>query len=221
VGKQEHWLIYYVGMQQIILASTSPRRQELMEFLGVPFEVVGSEFPEEAVSFDDFLDPADYVTTIAIGKALAVAPLYDDAIIVGADTMVFLDGMPYGKPTDLDDARRILKVLRGRRHQVITAVGLINTLTNERLVETVQSEVEFFPFSDEELERYIATSESLGKAGAYAIQLGAKVFVREVKGSLSNVVGLPLTEVALALESMGVPIEVDVRDIEERHFTHH
>ncbi|HSW89872.1 MAG TPA: nucleoside triphosphate pyrophosphatase [Patescibacteria group bacterium] len=207
-------------MNNLILASTSPRRKELLEFLGVPFEVVPSPFEEDRVRFEDFDEPADFVATRAVGKALALVDEYPDAIILGADTDVFFDGKVFSKPADLDEAREILKTLRGNTHEVVTAYSLINPLTNERLTNAVSSLVEFFPFSDEELERYISTSEPLGKAGAYAIQMGAKSFVRQVQGSLSNVVGLPLTEVADALEAFGIPIDVDVRAIEEEHFQH-
>lgn len=207
-------------IRQLILASSSPRRKDLLEFLGVPFEIKVSDFPEEEVDFTDFNDPLEYVSTIAMGKALVVADLYPDALILAADTCVFLEGLVYGKPRDLDDARHILKTLRGKTHQVITGFVVIDTMTQERLTGTVESFVEFYHFSDEELERYIETSESLGKAGAYAIQRGAKGFVRQIQGSLSNIVGLPLTEVADLLENFGVPIDVDVREIEEIYFRH-
>lgn len=208
------------SMRQFILASGSIRRKDLLEFLGVPFEIRVSHFPEEDVQFTDLMDPQDYVLARASGKGLLLAQEYPDAIILSADTDVFLHGQVFGKPKDLDDARRILKALRGQKHQVFTGFFLIDTLTGERYAEAVESRVEFFPFSDEELERYIATSESIGKAGAYAVQLGAKRFVKEVQGSLSNVVGLPLLQVATALEQLGIPIDVDVREIEERFFTH-
>lgn len=207
-------------MQELVLASSSRRRKDILEFLGVPFTVVSSNFPEENVKWVDFDDPADYVLTIAMGKVLTVADNYPEALILGADTSVFLDSQTFGKPKDLDDARRILKTLRGRTHTVVTGFTLLNSLTSEQYSEAVHSQVTFFSFSDEELERYLATSESLGKAGAYAIQFGAKSFAKEVKGSLSNVVGLPMEEVAMALENFGIPIEVNVRNIVERCFTH-
>lgn len=207
-------------MRQIVLASSSARRKDLMEFFGVPFEVVPSEFPEEDVKLADCDGVEDYVLTLAVGKALTVASEYADAVVIGADTIVFLDGQIYGKPRNLDDARRILKTLRGRTHEVYTAVFAIDTLTGERQTEVVRSEVEFFPFSDEALEQFISTSEPLGKAGAYAIQGGAKKLAREVRGSVSNVVGLPLTETAAVLEQLGIEVEADVRDIEERFFKH-
>ncbi|MEP7166905.1 MAG: nucleoside triphosphate pyrophosphatase [Candidatus Woesebacteria bacterium] len=207
-------------MRKIILASGSPRRKDIMEFLGVPFEIVVSDFPEENVRWEDFDEPADYVSTIAMGKALTIAPRFEDALIIAADTSVFLEGNVYNKPSDLDEARRILQMLRGKRHQVTTAMVFIDTLTRQQEIQTVSSFVTFLPFSDEQLENYIDTSESLGKAGAYAIQLGAKGLVKLLEGSLSNVVGLPIEEAAGLLEQFNIPVDVDVKAIVEEHFTH-
>lgn len=207
-------------MRKIILASTSPRRKELMAFLGIEYQTVASDFPEEDVDVRDFDDPREYVATLASGKALAVTDRFDDAIVVGVDTTVYLNGQYFGKPKNLDDARRMLKALRGQRHEVFTAICLIDTLTGEREVEVVESGVSFLPFSDEALERYIQTSESLGKAGSYAIQAGAKHFVHSVEGSLSSVVGLPLTELSEMLERFGVRVDVDIRKIEDEQFRH-
>ncbi|PWU24267.1 septum formation protein Maf [Candidatus Cerribacteria bacterium 'Amazon FNV 2010 28 9'] len=206
-------------MSSLILASSSPRRKDLLEFLGIPFTVMHSQFPERDVKFEDFDDPSDYVRTIAMGKALTVASQVDDGVIVSADTMVFCDGKEYGKPTDLNDARRILKELRGKTHTVLTAVCVMDSLTKDMVTEVVESAVSFFNVSDEEIDQFVDTSEPLGKAGAYAIQGGAKKFVRSVRGSVSNVVGLPLIETAALLEQMGVVIAVNVREVEERHFT--
>lgn len=207
-------------MKNIVLASRSPRRKELMQFLGVPFRVIPSDFPEEDVGRDDFDDPREYVATLATGKALTIAPQFPDALIIGVDTIVFLNGQYFGKPSDLHDARRILCALRGKHHQVFTGLYIEDTLTHEHSLEVVESLVTFFPFSDETLDAYISTSESLGKAGAYAIQGGAKKLVRSVEGSLSSVVGLPLRELADMLERFNVRIDVDVDKIIEEHFTH-
>jgi septum formation protein len=207
-------------MRKIILASTSIRRKELMTFLGIPYEVVASDFPEEDVDPRDFEDPREYVATLAAGKAIMVAQSQEDAIVIGVDTTVFVDGKYYGKPASLDEARKTLASLRGRKHQVFTAICMIDTLTQERQMEVVETGVTFLQFSDESLERYIQTSESMGKAGAYAIQAGAKGFVQSVEGSMSSVVGLPLTELAQMLERFDVRIDVDVRRIEEEQFTH-
>lgn len=206
-------------MRSLILASSSERRKSIVEFLGVPFRIVHSDFPEEQVRWDDFSDPSEYVNTIAMGKVLVVAQAHPDALILGADTSVFLDGKVFGKPRDLTDARQMLTTLRGREHQVVTGVVLLDTLTGEREVFSVVSSVEFLAFSDEVLDQYIATSESLGKAGSYAIQMGARKLVKQVRGSVSNVVGLPLEETADALERFGIAIEVDVPVVAQSQFS--
>lgn len=206
-------------MRALILASGSPRRKDILEFLGVPFTVIASDFPEEEVKWKNFDDPEEYVSSIAVGKVLSVAQTQPDAIILGADTSVFLDGNVFGKPRDLDDARAILKQLRGRAHSVVTGVVVMDSLTGEHNQTAVSSVVEFLPFSDEQLENYIETSESLGKAGAYAIQMGARSFVKNVSGSVSNIVGLPIEETAGLLEEFGIRIEVDIHAIIDEHFT--
>lgn len=211
-------------MRSLLLASTSPRRKDLLEFLGVPFETMASDFPEEDVEYGELDDPTDYVLTIAMGKTLAVADKLltipnQEPLILGADTAVFLDGKVFGKPKDLNDAKTILKQLSGRKHLVVTGFVVFDPLTREQFSEAVETFVEFFEFGEEELDRYISTGESFGKAGAYAIQGKAKRFVRQVEGSISNVVGLPLEAVSNALEHMGIPIQVDVREIVSRNFS--
>ena len=208
-------------MRKIILASGSQRRNDIMEFLGIPFEVVQSDFPEEKVIWNDFdNNPHDYVSTIAMGKALTVASQFEDALVLAADTSVFLDGKVYNKPDNLNEARRTLQTLRGRKHDIVTGVVLIDTLTHQQEMFTVKSSIEFLPFSDEQLESYISTGESLGKAGAYAIQMGAKPFVKSVEGSMSNILGLPIEETVALLEKFDIPIDVDVKAIVDQHFTH-
>ena len=197
-------------MKQIILASSSIRRQELMQWLGVPFEIFPSDFAEENVHFADFDDPEDYVATIATGKALVVAQQYSDALIIASDTTVYLEGKVYGKPKNLDDARKILSALRDHKHTVYTAVVMHDGEMGEKRVEVVKSEVTFLKFSDDELEHYIATSEPYDKAGGYALQGFAKRFVQDVQGSAMNVIGFPLMTVRDMLESLGIEIEVDV-----------
>lgn len=211
--------IYYTLMRSLVLASGSPRRKDILEFLGVSFLVEVSDFPEEDVHWKDFEDAGEYVSSIAMGKVLSVAEAHPDAVIIGADTSVFLDGNVYGKPKNLDDARTILQTLRGRRHTVVTGVVVLDSLTREHNQAVVTSSVEFLPFSDEQLENYIETGESLGKAGAYAIQLGAKILVKNVSGSVSNIVGLPIEETAGLLEEFGIRIDVDIEDIVDQHFT--
>ncbi len=206
-------------MRKLILASSSPRRKDILELLGVPFSVRPSDFPEEKIKWSEFEDPGEYVSSIAMGKVLTLVDEIEDAVILGADTSVFLGDQVFGKPRDLDDARRILSTLRGTRHSVVTGVVVYDTLTKEHNNAVVTSLVDFLPFSEEQLENYISTSESMGKAGAYAIQMGARSFVKNVTGSLSNVVGLPIEETVSLLEEFGIPIEVDVAALIDEHFS--
>lgn len=199
-------------MKKIVLASGSFRRQEMMGWLGVPFEIVVSNFPEDSVKFTDFDDPEDYVATIATGKALSVQQHYPDALIIASDTMVFLNNEPFGKPKDLDHARLMIKKLRGKTHTVYSAVVMIDGETDEHRTEIVKSEVRFANFPDTQLEKYIATSEPYDKAGGYALQGFAKQFVEDVQGSATNVIGFPLLVVSDMLEGMGVPVEVNVEE---------
>lgn len=197
-------------MKQIILASSSFRRQELMKWLGIPFEIHVSNFPEENVKFEDFDNPEEYVLAIAMGKALVVADQFPETLIIASDTTVYLDGKIFGKPKNLNDARSMLQTLRGKQHTVFTAIVMIDGETGEKKTEVVKSLVTFFPFSDETIDQYIATSEPYDKAGGYALQGFAKRFVQDVQGSELNVVGFPLVTVRDMLEECGIPIEVDV-----------
>ena len=128
-----------------------------------------------------------------MGKALDVWDCTKgDRVVIGADTVVALDGEIMGKPADAADARRMLKKLSGNRHQVCTGVAVLWDDRKESFVSV--SQVEFYPLTDGEIDRYIASGEPFGKAGAYAIQLGGKLLVREIQGDYSNIVGLPLAE---------------------------
>ncbi len=206
-------------MRQLVLGSQSARRKEILTFLGMQYDAIASDFPEEDVRFTDFESVCDYVLAIATGKSLVLSKQYHDAVILTADTTVYLDGQVYNKPRNLDHAREMLRSLRGKTHQVCTAVVGVDTLTGEKEATTVTSFVEFFPFSDEHLEAYISTGESLGKAGSYAIQLGAKTFVKKVEGSLSNIVGLPIEETVAILESFSLVVPVNVPELVHTHFT--
>lgn len=183
-----------------------------MGWLGIPFETVVSNFPEESVKQEDFEDPEDYVATVATGKALMVQQQYPDALIIASDTMVFLDGELHGKPMDLDHARKMIRKLRGKTHTVYTAVVILNGETGDQRVEIVKSQVRFGNFPDEQLEKYIGTSEPYDKAGGYALQGFGKHFVEDVQGSATNVIGFPLLVVRDMLEELGVPIEVNIEE---------
>lgn len=180
----------------LILASGSPRRKELLEGTGLPFRVMVSD--AEEISTSD-ASPADVAQQNARIKAEAVAASQEpDAIVIGADTIVVLDGRIFGKPTDAADAARMLRELSGRTHQVITGVCVVRDGASETFAEV--TDVTFRQLDADEIEAYVATGEPLDKAGAYGIQgLGGKL-VERIEGDYDNVVGLPVTRLQRALD---------------------
>lgn len=175
----------------IYLASGSPRRRELLTQIGCSFEVVKSDADE---IMDDALSPAELVKANAASKAKAVASkLETSAAVLGADTVVALDGKIFGKPLDEADAARMLRALSGKKHEVYT--GLAFVVNGETYTAAEGTLVEFRELTDEEIAEYIATGEPMDKAGAYAVQGFAAKFIPRIEGSFSNVVGLPLAAV--------------------------
>lgn len=174
----------------LVLASRSPRRSQLLERLQIPFSVHPSE-TEEVIP--PGTAPADAVRLLARQKAEAVAPSYPEALTLGADTIVVLDGTVLGKPNDDDDAAAMLERLSGRSHTVLTGIALVHMATS-RTVEAYEStEVTFAPLRSLEIERYVRTGSPLDKAGGYGIQDDAgALLVEGVRGDYYNVVGLPL-----------------------------
>jgi septum formation protein len=185
----------------ITLASTSPRRRELIAVLGIPFRVAAPAGVDETPRAGE--SPVELARRLAVEKAQSV----DGDPVVAADTIVEVDGDILGKPVDADDARRMLRRLSGRAHRVHTGVAV---RTGERLevevevaVQIVTTSVRFVALTPEAIEWYLATGEPFDKAGAYAIQGAGGVFVEGVEGSVSNVVGLPLHIVARMLGIRG------------------
>ncbi|MGH8052791.1 MAG: Maf family nucleotide pyrophosphatase [Stenotrophomonas sp.] len=176
----------------LYLASRSPRRNELLTRLGVPFHVLDVDVPEVRAAGE----PAEaYVCRVALDKARAgLARLADDpqAVVLGSDTEVVLGDRVYGKPADAADAAAMLASLAGRTHRVITVVALV--AHGRHALETVTSEVTFASMSAEQIAAYVATGEPMGKAGGYAIQGGAERFISHLAGSYSGVMGLPLQQ---------------------------
>lgn len=175
---------------KIILASGSPRRRELLGMTGLKFEVVTS-YTDESIPQD--MDPAIAALELCERKALSVARQESckGCVVIGADTIVSLDGQKFGKPKDNDDAFRMLSELSDKTHTVYTGVAVVNTdLTVNKFVES--TEVHFYPLSKEQICSYIATGECMDKAGAYAIQGGGAVFVSGIIGDYYNVMGLPI-----------------------------
>ncbi len=188
------------GLPDLVLASASPRRQELLRLLGLPFTVDAPEVDERTV-----LPAREAVQELALRKALAGAGLHPGCVILAADTLVTLDGTPLGKPADEADAFRMLQALSGQTHHVYTGVCCVAPDGSLRRGLDA-SQVTFAEMTDAEIRGYIATGEPMDKAGAYAIQGGAVAWIRELRGSPSGVIGLPLPLTRDLLRSCGLII---------------
>jgi septum formation protein len=192
----------------LVLASASPRRRELLAAHGIACLVDPSRVPEEPQPGE--AAPA-FAARVAYEKAREVATRHPRAYVLGADTVVVVDGIVFGKPADAPDARRMLRALAGRTHDVLTAVALV---APSGAVDTfvVTSAVEFRQLSEDDITGYLATDEPFDKAGAYAVQGHGAAFVTAVRGSYSNVVGLPMDEVvALLARRLGGPPSTEAR----------
>jgi len=177
---------------RLVLASASPRRSALLLQIGLTFEVRPSDIVEPPhTTYSN--DPASEVTQkLALLKAAAVSQHFDDALIIGADTLVSLDGELLGKPTDDADAFKMLTHLSDTCHEVVTGVALVDTQTEREVVWSETTQVYFRELQSTEIDAYIASGEASDKAGAYGIQGRGAVFVRRIEGCYFNVVGLPL-----------------------------
>ncbi|MFN0151031.1 MAG: Maf family protein [bacterium] len=174
--------------RQIVLASRSPRRREILETLGVPVRTAPAEIDETFLPGED---PAAGASRVASLKVAAVRREFGGALILGADTVVVVDGAVFGKPAGDADARRMLRTLAGRSHRVVTGIALARGDGATR-VAAESTQVVFRDLTDREIDEYVATAEPLDKAGAYGIQGQGALLVREVRGDYLNVVGLPL-----------------------------
>jgi len=185
----------------LILASASPRRRELLEQAGVVFTVVPSNAAEDILTREV---PTEYVLRVATAKATEVAKKHHKHWVLGADTIVVVDGNILGKPKDAVDGQRMLRLLSGRIHQVMTAFALIDATGHEYIRQIVVTTVTFKSLSNEQILSYLATGEPFDKAGAYAVQGIGAALVEKVEGSYTNVVGLPIDEVLEVLRSVGL-----------------
>jgi septum formation protein len=186
---------------KLILASSSPRRAEILTNAGVPFSVLSSAVDESPHPGEV---PAALVQRLANAKAdLVTARAVGPAIVLAADTVVVLDNQILGKPRSVEDARHMLQQLSGRTHSVLTGVAMIRLPDGERRQFIESTLVHFQPIADEELSSYLATEEPYDKAGSYAIQGLAGRYIPRIEGCYFNVVGLPLSRVLTELESLG------------------
>ncbi|MBN2568450.1 MAG: septum formation inhibitor Maf [Deltaproteobacteria bacterium] len=185
---------------RLILASASPRRRELLDGIGLDFEIIPSGVDEE---FREGESPREHVMRLAREKAFAVSRENPHSWVLGADTEVVIDGDVLGKPDTHEEAREMLNRLIGRMHLVITGFSIAGENAGVSIDDAVESQVFFKEMSHDEIEWYIKTGEPYDKAGGYAIQGKGALFVKEIRGSHTNVIGLPLCEVLSALENVG------------------
>ncbi len=177
------------SLPPIILASTSPRRSQLLAEMGFAFTVVASDAAE---THAEHLTAVEVSQLNAYRKARAVAKKYPDALVLGADTLVYKDAKLFGKPTNLEDAYRMLKQLQGGTHQVVTGVCLLHLRSHKQIMFAESTDVKFRHLDVKQIQDYISHINPLDKAGAYAIQEHGEIIVENVSGSYSNVVGLPV-----------------------------
>jgi septum formation protein len=187
-------------MSRLVLASASPRRRELLAQIGLDFDVRPADIDESPRAEEA---PLDYVRRLSAEKAAAVEASADE-LVIAADTTVVIDGCILGKPVDDDDARRMLRLLSARTHEVLTGVTI--RLGDDVLTAASTTGVTFVEVTDELMEWYVGLGEPADKAGAYAIQGAGAVLVDRVDGSVSNVIGLPLTLLAAMTERLGRPL---------------
>jgi len=183
-----------------ILASASPRRRELLGALIPDFEIIPSDIDETPL---DREAPEGHVLRLSREKALAVSHSHPGKWVLGADTVVVVDGEMLGKPATPEEAKKMLGMLSGREHTVITGFALVKEGQGVVVNDAVQSDVLFKDISEDEMEWYTHTSEPYDKAGGYAVQGKAAFFIKEIHGSYTNVIGLPLSEVVTAMEKAG------------------
>jgi septum formation protein len=191
---------------RLILASTSPRRRDILKLLRVEFDIVAPTFVEVA---DPARPIADEVLAFARGKAESVARVAPESVVVAGDTMIFLDGEKIGKPDGIADARGILRAFSGKRHRIFTSVVIVDR-SGGGLGVVEQVEVEMRPYTDEEVENYLARNEWPDKAGAYSIQDHGRELIASFRGDYLAAVGMPLKPIVGYLAGRGISCGVDI-----------
>ncbi len=188
------------GPPELVLASASPRRADLLRQLGLTFRSVLVDVDEEAVSAGE-REPAAIAAARAVAKASAAAILEPEAVVLGADTIVVCRGRVLGKPSDSEDAVRMLRLLSGRWHTVLTAIAVVSR--GELTTSVEYARVAFRHLDDAEMHRYARSGDPLDKAGGYGIQGAAAAFVRRIEGEYATIVGLPVCRLSLMLRPFG------------------
>jgi len=187
----------------IILASASPRRKELLSLIGLKFKVDVSDYEED---LDLKLKPHELAKYLSLEKARAVAYKYKDAVIIAADTFIVFRSRLLGKPHTAKEALRMLTLLNGKSHSVITGYTVLDTRTGKKASRSIETRVWFRKMTEDELSAYVRTGEPLDKAGAYAIQGIGSLIVKKIEGDYFNVIGLPVASLAETLKKFGISV---------------
>lgn len=195
---------------QILLASTSPRRRELLKLLGLEFNLIPPTCDE---TLTPHLTPSEQTRQLAQDKAQSVAIQHPEDLVIGSDTVIEIEGKLLGKPENMKEAETMLRELRGRVHQVHTGVAFIKQASNFSIDFVETAHVWIKPFGETALNEYLATEESLGKAGAYSIQEKGAQLIEKIEGDYPTIVGLPLWRTAKVLEQQGVVLPNSVEEI--------
>jgi septum formation protein len=192
---------------RVVLASTSPRRRTLLTLLGFTFEVRNPVCDEQIIAGRS---ASELASSFAQQKAHSVAAVDPEAVVIGCDTLIELDGTVLGKPADMEDARRTLRALADRRHQVHTAVAVVSLTKGFDKTRLATAQVRMKPYDACAHEQYLATGDSLGKAGAYSIQGPGRGLIESLEGDFTTVVGLPLRLAHDLLTQVGVTLAADI-----------
>lgn len=193
-----------VKSPRVILASGSPRRKEILEKMGVTFEIVTSDYAEDMTLP---LPPDELVKHLAFGKAEGVAKKFPDALVIAADTIVVCEGKVLGKPHTAAIAEKMLSQLSGKNHEVITGMAIVYVAGEKFIQEAASTKVIFKTLTEIQIKEYVTTGEPLDKAGAYAVQGLGRAFIEKIEGDYWNLVGLPAGRLAEHLKVFGVSVK--------------
>ncbi|HSX05721.1 MAG TPA: Maf family protein [Candidatus Saccharimonadales bacterium] len=190
-------------MRKIILASQSPRRKELLTMMGLEFEAVPSDFDEQ---LDDTRTPEAVAMELGLGKAMAVAQRYPEAIVIGSDTIVTIDGRQLAKAATIDEARAMLRDVTLHPNTVTSSLAVVCLAENKQSVQAESSRVYFKPYDAKQIDAYLATGDYADKAGAYGVQSGAAALIDHIEGNVDTIVGLPTHLLAPVLRQFGYQV---------------
>jgi septum formation protein len=187
---------------QMLLSSGSPRRKELLSLLGIPFQVIAPNIPEVQQPDET---PRSFCLRVSREKAIPVAQKFPDALVIGADTIVVIDGTILGKPRDQHEAYDFLMLLQDKMHYVLTGYTIASG--NRSISKVVKTKVRFRAMTAKEISWYVSTGEPMDKAGAYAVQGIGSLFIKEIHGCYTNVIGLPLSQLYNDLNKFGIRLQ--------------